>query len=131
MLKDFSATHGLKDNEDFNFCRKLFDDYGGTLKNKLEFALNDFCETMDYRIIDNKFLYSPTLFETRLKDARNAVCHGLHNKIIDWRNAANDTLVLQEIIYFIILKYKMRLPEEQIRECLDISFGKLNKGISF
>ncbi len=131
LLKDFSATHGLKDNEDFNFCRKLFDDYGGTLKNKLEFALNDFCETMDYRIIDNKFLYSPTLFETRLKDARNAVCHGLHNKIIDWRNAANDTLVLQEIIYFIILKYKMRLPEEQIRECLDISFGKLNKGISF
>ena len=131
VLKEFSEQHNLGSNADFQFCKKLFEDYGGTLKNKLEFALNDFCSVMDYIIIDTSFFYSPALFETRLKDARNAVCHGLHNKKIDWKNAANDTLILQEIIYFILLKYKMKLPVEQIKESLDISFGNLNKQASF
>lgn len=131
LLNDFSNKHSLANNEDFMSCRKLFDDYGGTLKNKLEFAINDFCKTMNYIIVDSGFFYSPTLFETRIKDARNAICHGLHNKKIDWKNAANDTLILQEIIYFILLKYKMKMPEEMIKDSIDCSFGTLNRSTSF
>lgn len=105
----------------------MFDIYGGTLKNKLEFVLTDFCKSMDLIIIDDSFFYSPAKFETRLKDARNVICHGRYDNKIDWRNAANDTLILQELIYFMLLKYKAKMPRNKIKDCLDTSFGYLNK----
>ena len=129
-IKAFSKKYNLGENEDFAFCKQMFDTYGGTLKNKLDFVLTDFCKSMDLIIIDNSFFYSPAKFETRLKDARNVICHGLYKKKIDWKNAANDTIILQELIYFMLLKYKAKLPRGKIRDCLDTSFGYINKSSS-
>ena len=130
LLDEFSDNHKLKNNMDFDACKKILYDYAGTLKHKLSFMLNDFCETMDYVPIDTHFLYSPKLFDERLKNARNAMCHGLYDKKIDWRNAANDTFLLQELIYYIVLKYGMKLSIEHIKECIDLSFGYLNVNLS-
>ena len=128
--KEFSDKYSLQTNADFLACKKYFEDYSGTLKNKLSFILRDFCKNMDFIPIDTHFFYSPVLFDQRLKNARNVMCHGQFDKKIDWRSAANDTYLLQELIYFIILKYGMKLKIEKIKECIDLSFGWLNYDLS-
>ncbi len=131
IFKQHSKKYKLGNNEDFTFCKKLFDGYGGTLKNKLKFSLDVFCKTMGYQIKETAFLYTPSQFEKRLKDARNAVCHGLPGGKVNWRGVAEDTYVLQELIYFLLLKYKARFNEGQIKESLDESFGGLNFNLQF
>lgn len=130
LLKDFEEKNQIKNNEDYNACLMMFKNYGGTLKNKLEYVLTDFCKTMKMIVIDMTFFYSPMLFETRIKDSRNSICHGLNTKKIDWKNIGNDTLLLQELIYFILLKYKLNLTDTKIKTILDKSFGYLNSELS-
>lgn len=133
-IKSFAKKYKIFNKKDFYASFKIFEDYGGTLKDKLVFALESFCVTMDYIIIDMNmsWIYSPAAFETRIKDARNAICHGLHTKKIDWKNAATDTFVLQELIYFIILKYKVKIEDKKIRKCIEASsFSSINKKAFF
>lgn len=106
ILNDFGTKYEIKNNDDFNACTMMLKEYAGTLKNKLEFVLNDFCNTMNMIVIDIGFFYSAMKFETRIKDSRNSICHGLNKKKIEWKSIGNDTLLLQELIYFMLLKYK-------------------------
>lgn len=131
LLKDFAKKYKVKSNEDFRTCTMMFDIYGGTLKNKLEYVLTDFCNTMKMIVIDTGFFYSAMQFEGRIKDSRNSICHGLNSKKIDWKNVGNDTLLLQELVYFMLLKYKLKLPTSKIKNILDTSFGYLNSQLSF
>ncbi|MDY0138127.1 MAG: hypothetical protein RBR50_00320 [Candidatus Izemoplasmatales bacterium] len=132
LITKFAKEHNIKQNDDYNACRHMFDIYSGTLKFKLEYVLNDFCKTLDFIIVDTSYFYSPSKLEIRLKDARNAIAHGLHDKPIDWKNAANDTIVLQELIYFILLKYKAKLTNKQIKNTLSLSsFEQVNRNASF
>lgn len=130
ILNEFAKKYSIKSNEDYRACTQMFHLYGGTLKNKLEFTLDDFCRTLDLIIIEYGFFYSADKFEIRLKDSRNSICHGLNNKKIDWKNLENDTLLLQELIYFILLKYKVGLTKLMMRKVFDVSFSSLNKRLS-
>mgnify|MGYP000627381774 CR=1 FL=1 len=130
ILNDFGTKYEIKNNDDFNACTMMLKEYAGTLKNKLEFVLNDFCETMNMIVIDVGFFYSAMKFETRIKDSRNSICHGLNKKKIDWKSIGNDTLLLQELIYFMLLKYKMKISSSTIKMVLDESFGDLNSQLS-
>lgn len=126
ILNDFGTKYEIKTNDDFNACTMMLKEYAGTLKNKLEFVLNDFCETMNMIVIDTGLFYSAKQFETRIKDSRNSICHGLNKKKIKWKSIGNDTLLLQELIYFMLLKYKMKISSSTIKMILDESFGHLN-----
>lgn len=130
LLKDFEKEHKIKNNDDFDACMSSISKYSGTLKNKLEYVLTDFCKTMKMIQISADFFYSPEKFESRIKNSRNAICHGLNSKI-DWKNIKFDTLLLQELIYFILLKYKIHLSPKKLVAVLDESFGYLNKELSF
>ena len=127
MFRDFSKKYNLGKNDDFSYCRHLFDEYGGTLKDKLEYVFNDFCKTMKYNPIDIPIFYSPSKLDTRLKNARNVVCHGLYENKIDWKTTAKDTLILQELIYYMLLKYKAKIPNKNLRMCLETSFNEINR----
>lgn len=126
LIDIFSKKYKLKGNADFDSCKQMFYVYGGTLKAKLEYVISDFCNSMGFIIIDNSYYYSPALFETRLKNARNVICHGLYEKEIDWYSASCDTKILQELIYFMLLKYKAKLPSAKIKNCLRTSFQDIN-----
>lgn len=133
LLKDFAKKYKIEANDDYSACTTMFRIYAGTLKNKLEYILEDFCKTMDMVIIDSPFmaLYSAMEFESRIKDSRNSICHGLNKKPIDWNRIGNDTLLLQELVYYMLLKYKLKLTNKQVKNILDESFGNLNLTLSF
>lgn len=106
LLKKFAKDNKIKNNNDFNSYLHLLETYGGTFKDKLGFVLNDFRKTLDLVAIDSSFFYSAIKFESRIRDSRNSICHGSQNNKIEWNRIGNDTLLLQELVYYVVWNIK-------------------------
>lgn len=131
MLKKHRNKIKEEYKEDFNNAITVVSKYTMSLKSKLSFIYEDFLKTMKYdsdKIKKFSFFYNPSKLEKRLKDARNDICHGLENPDVDWSGALNDCLVVQEFIYFIILKYCLKESNIMIKKNLSKAYPA-NKGI--
>lgn len=126
MLKNHSKKIKKKYKNDFKNAIKVVNDYSSSLKNKLSFIYNAFIKTMKFdeeKIEKFSFFYNPSNLDKRIKDARNDICHGLESSKIDWRGARNDCIIVQEFIYFIVLKYFLNCSDSKIRHNLNTAFS--------
>ena len=117
----FKKKYKLNNNEIFESMYMNFKRFG-TLKQKLDFIIIKFCECMEFQygnIKKKTYLYTPGELSSRFKNARNDISHGLENKNTKWYGASRDLFFVQQLIYFIILKYVINLPDKKIKTALN------------
>jgi hypothetical protein len=130
MLKEFEHKNKV-DNSDFASLKSEISQYCGTLREKLDFIFKDFCKTTKLKVLQPIYLkgnekmicYSPEAFAERLKTTRNSLCHGLYKKGVSLEYG-NDSFVLQELMYFTILKYSVKCSNKDIRKVFSSGFFK-------
>lgn len=126
LLKKFENQYKLGSNPDFKSSLSLFESFNGSLGSCLKYIYNDFCNFMKYSSEENfgNYFYNPTLMCDEVKRYRNKLCHGSieHGK----RSALFHLRVLQELIYFVILKYCLSFSDDTVRKILDSGFKLVN-----
>lgn len=89
------------------------------LKDKLEYIFKKYCDCLNYNYDKAiNFFYDPKNMSVRFKDARNDIAHGLENDKINWYKVSKDGFFVQQLIYFMILKYALNVPNEKIKNSL-------------
>lgn len=121
MVDSFKKEYQLSNNEIFGVMCQNFTRFG-TLKMKLEYILKKYCFYLkyDYQNIDGlAIFYDPINMSDRFKNARNDIGHGLEKNTTNWYGAAKDVFFVQQLIYFIILKYALNVSDEKIKNALE------------
>lgn len=131
IVDQFVKNMKLERNEIFNNMYRNFTNFD-TLKQKLDFIIKSFSKTMKFNCDDIKdfsIFYTPKDLSQRFKNARNDIGHGLEKTETNWRGASEDSIFVQQLIYFIILKYKLNVADENIFKALNRIYYFIN--ISF
>lgn len=128
LVKDFEKRYNLNNNVNFQNMYRNFTRFG-TLKQKIDFVLSKFFIIMGIeaeKIESVGLFYSPTDLSVRFKKARDDISHGLENERTNWYGASKDLFFVQQLIHFVILKYKINVPDESIKETLNRIYHFLN-----
>lgn len=100
----------------FQEIKKWINYYKGTLKEKLEYALNDYKTIMGDSFILHRFSKNYENMPNKFKDARNALNHG-NMKYQFSSDEYRHVGLVRSIIYMMILK-KIGMDAQKIKECI-------------
>lgn len=125
ILKGFKEKHGLNKNRDFDSILDSVGKYGSSLSSKLEYTFDNLSKVLNLSPSPQKFFCSSSMNAMKtLRDFRNAICHG-HTNTKRTSDLLLDSMILQMMIYFLILKYIAELSDSTIKKCFDNSSFRL------